>query len=142
MFLKAMVVLSLLALGHMLTSCGTSRDVTSDIEGPYPIKVVIQNSITNQKNLTYSTDIAYKGVLLGALWTLQNNKELTFKVKIDRNYGLFLESVNDVAGNAEEHTYWEILAQLQNGTTIRADAGVGCFVPNPNDVVILKFTTW
>uniref|UniRef100_A0A4W4E6W2 DUF4430 domain-containing protein n=1 Tax=Electrophorus electricus TaxID=8005 RepID=A0A4W4E6W2_ELEEL len=103
---------------------------------------IYNSNITNQKNLTYSTNIAYRGILLGALRTLENNGKLNFTVTEDPNYGPFLKSVNGVEGNSADQTYWEILSQLQNGTIIRPDVGMGCYIPRQYNVVILKFTTW
>ena len=45
-----------------------------------------------------------------------------FKVVVDPNYGLFLESVNGVAGNKLKHTYWEILSE-SSGEYTRLDVG-------------------
>lgn len=42
-----------------------------DIQQPYPISLQIYNSLTNQKNLTFTTEIAYRGILLGAMRKIQ-----------------------------------------------------------------------
>ncbi|MCI4385708.1 hypothetical protein PGIGA_G00053810 [Pangasianodon gigas] len=116
---------------------------TSEIQKPYPISLLIYNSLTVQRNLTFNTEIAYRGILLGAMRKIQSaNNDFKFTIEEDPNYGPFLVSVNGVAGNNAEHTYWELLVKLQNGTIIRSDVGVGCYIPNPHDTVILKFTKW
>lgn len=43
----------------------------ADFQKPYPISLLIYNSLTNQKNLTFTTDIAYRGILLGAMRKIQ-----------------------------------------------------------------------
>lgn len=43
----------------------------ADIQKPYPISLLIYNSLTNQKNLTFTTEIAYRGILLGAMKKIQ-----------------------------------------------------------------------
>lgn len=43
-------------------------------------------------------------------------------MKEDPNFGLFLESVNGVAGNKDEKTYWEILSE-SSGEFDRLDVG-------------------
>lgn len=43
-------------------------------------------------------------------------------MKEDPDFGLFLESVNGVAGNEREHTYWEILSE-SSGEYSRMDVG-------------------
>lgn len=45
-----------------------------------------------------------------------------FTVKEDPDFGLFLESVNGVAGNVHEQTYWEILSE-NSGEYRRIDLG-------------------
>ncbi|KAL6470963.1 hypothetical protein MHYP_G00196130 [Metynnis hypsauchen] len=115
----------------------------SDIEGPYPISLVVYNSLADVKNLTFNTHIAYRGILLGAMRKIQNTTDaFTFHITDTLDYGPYLVSVNGVAGNDNERTYWELLSKLENGTIIRPDVGVGCYIPNPNDTVILKFTKW
>ncbi|KAF4085901.1 hypothetical protein AMELA_G00100590 [Ameiurus melas] len=116
---------------------------TSDVQNPSRISLVVYNSLTNKKNLTFTTDIAYRGILLGAMRKIQAaTNKFRFTIHEDPNYGPFLVSVNGLAGNSAEHTYWELLVKLQNYTIIRPDVGVGCYIPNPNDTVILKFTKW
>lgn len=45
-----------------------------------------------------------------------------FTVKEDPDFGPFLESVNGVAGNEHEQTYWEILSE-SSGEHRRLDVG-------------------
>lgn len=45
-----------------------------------------------------------------------------FTVREDPDFGLFLESVNGVAGNVHEQTYWEILSE-SSGDYRRIDVG-------------------
>ncbi|XP_036416088.1 transcobalamin-1-like [Colossoma macropomum] len=139
MAFRLLALLSSLLFAFELASSACN----SDIEGPYPISLVVYNSLADVQNLTYTTDIAYRGILLGAMMKIQESAD-TFKFTITENpdYGPYLVSVNGVAGNDNEQTYWELLAQLQNGTIIRPDVGVGCYIPNPHDKVILKFTKW
>uniref|UniRef100_A0A4W5P260 Transcobalamin-like C-terminal domain-containing protein n=2 Tax=Hucho hucho TaxID=62062 RepID=A0A4W5P260_9TELE len=106
------------------------------------IELVVVNSISNTPNKTYSTDVAFRGILIGAMRRLQDtNAGFNFTYTEDRNYGPFLVSVNGVAGNNTENTFWEILVQTGgNGTTITPDVGIGCYIPEPNDRIILRFT--
>uniref|UniRef100_A0AAZ3Q882 Uncharacterized protein n=1 Tax=Oncorhynchus tshawytscha TaxID=74940 RepID=A0AAZ3Q882_ONCTS len=89
------------------------------------IELVVVNSISNTPNKTYSTDVAIRGVLIGAMRRLQETTAgFNFTYTEDRNYGPFLVSVNGVAGNNTENTFWELLVQTGgNGTTIRPDVG-------------------
>uniref|UniRef100_A0A8C7TRV6 Transcobalamin-like C-terminal domain-containing protein n=1 Tax=Oncorhynchus mykiss TaxID=8022 RepID=A0A8C7TRV6_ONCMY len=105
------------------------------------IELVVVNNISNTTNKTYSTDIAFRGVLIGAMRRLQTNSGFNFTYTEDPNYGPFLVSVNGVAGNNTEKTFWELLVQTGgNGTIIRPDVGIGCYIPKQNDRIILNFT--
>ncbi|KAL7831681.1 hypothetical protein AOLI_G00292290 [Acnodon oligacanthus] len=139
MALRLLAPLSSLLFAFELASSACN----SDNKGPYPISLVVYNSLIQDKNLTYTTEIAYRGILLGAMKKIQaTTSTFRFTTKEDSNYGPFLVSVNGVAGNSADHTYWELLAQLKNGTTIRPDVGVGSYIPNPRDMIILKFRKW
>ena len=39
------------------------------------------------------------------------------------DYGPFLESVNGLAGNTTEHTYWQVLARTMDGKIMPTDVG-------------------
>ncbi|XP_071215546.1 transcobalamin-1-like isoform X2 [Salvelinus alpinus] len=97
--------------------------LTEKAYGPNPIKLTIVNSISNAPNETYSADVVFRGILLGAMRRLQQtNADFKFTYTEDPNYGPFLESVNGVAGDNAEHTYWELLVQTgTNGPVIRPD---------------------
>ncbi|XP_037402312.1 transcobalamin-1-like [Pygocentrus nattereri] len=139
MALRLLALLSSLLFVFELASSACN----SDIKGPYPISLVVYNSLADVKNLTFKTEIAYRGILLGAMKKIQaSTDEFKFTINETLDYGPYLLSVNGVAGNDENQTYWELLSELQNGTIIMPDVGVGCYIPNPHDKVILKFTKW
>lgn len=48
---------------------------------------------------------------------------LRFTYTEDPNYGLFLQSVNGLAGSFETHTYWELLVKTPKGKIIRPNVG-------------------
>ncbi|KAJ8368192.1 hypothetical protein SKAU_G00082200 [Synaphobranchus kaupii] len=106
-----------------------------------PIDLIVLNSLENT-NMTYSTTIAYRGILLGAMRRLQDAPNcFKFTTREDDNYGPFLVSVNGLAGNENDRTYWQLLAE-SNGTTIIPNVGVGCYIPKPGERIILKFTKY
>ncbi|XP_028276008.1 transcobalamin-1-like [Parambassis ranga] len=110
---------------------------------PAPIDVVVENSLLGTAPLTYSTHVVYRGILLGALNRLMDsNANFKFTYTEDPNYGPYLESVNGLAGNDKERTYWELLVKTPDGTIIRPDVGIGCYIPKAKEQIILRFTKW
>uniref|UniRef100_A0A8C9Y8S2 Transcobalamin-like C-terminal domain-containing protein n=1 Tax=Sander lucioperca TaxID=283035 RepID=A0A8C9Y8S2_SANLU len=108
-----------------------------------PIDVLVENSLLGTAPVTFSTRVAYRGILLGALKRLMDsNANFKFTYTEDPNYGPYLESVNGVAGNDKDHTYWELLVKTPDGKIIRPDVGIGCYIPSANEQIILKFTKW
>ncbi|XP_030599464.1 transcobalamin-1-like [Archocentrus centrarchus] len=108
-----------------------------------PIDIVVKNSLQNKVPLTYTTQVAYRGILLGAMKRLMDSDAgFKFTYSENLNYGPYLESVNGVAGNNEDHTYWELLAKNSNGEFERTDVGIGCYIPSPYQQIILNFTKW
>ncbi|XP_046891187.1 transcobalamin-1-like [Hypomesus transpacificus] len=114
-----------------------------DLQGRYPIGLQVYDSVNNSPNLTYTTNMAYRGILLGAMRNLQKtNSNFKFTYHETNDYGPYLESINGVAGEDAKQTYWELLVRLVNGTVIRPDVGIGCYIPEANQMVIFKYTTW
>ncbi|KAI4878840.1 hypothetical protein NFI96_033556 [Prochilodus magdalenae] len=109
----------------------------------YPLTMTVYDTVTNKPNKTYSTEVAYRGILIGAMQRAKkkyNNFRFTTTYNLD--YGPFLESVNGLKGNTTQHTYWQLLIQPKNGMVIVADVGIGCYIPDPDDHIIFKFTKW
>ncbi|KAL7400288.1 hypothetical protein ABVT39_009728 [Epinephelus coioides] len=131
--LSAALLLLLLLLPGNLT----------EISEPVPIEVVVENSLLGTAPETFSTHVVYRGILLGALKRLMSSDaNFKFTYTEDPNYGPYLESVNGVAGNDKDHTYWELLVRTPDGKIIRPDVGIGCYIPNAKEQIILRFTTW
>uniref|UniRef100_A0A671V0L7 Transcobalamin-like C-terminal domain-containing protein n=1 Tax=Sparus aurata TaxID=8175 RepID=A0A671V0L7_SPAAU len=127
--LSAALLLLLLLPGGPVAGFGQAR-----------ITVLVTNSVTNSPNHTYGTYVYYRGILLGGLRRLQDSdSNFTFTYKEDPNYGPFLQSVNGLAGSNEERTYWELLVNTTNNEIIRPDVGIGCYIPNDNDQIILNY---
>ncbi|KAM4628221.1 transcobalamin-1-like [Polymixia lowei] len=72
----------------------------------------------------------------------RSNADFKFTYTEHLDYGPYLQSVNGVAGNTADHTYWELLVKTPGGKTIRPDVGIGCYIPKPKEQIILKFTKW
>ncbi|XP_029922089.1 transcobalamin-1-like [Myripristis murdjan] len=101
------------------------------------------NNVQQTPNKTYSTYVVYRGILLGALKRLQDSDaDFEFTYTEDFNYGPYLHSVNGLAGNNIAQTYWELLVKTTDGNITRPDVGIGCYIPNANDQIILRYTTW
>ncbi|XP_077403343.1 cobalamin binding intrinsic factor-like [Vanacampus margaritifer] len=107
-----------------------------------PIRLSVMNDLSNMTPETHFTSVLEGGVLLGALRRIQElQPDFEFTLKEDPNYGLFLESVNGVAGSEKDQTYWEILSE-NSGKYTRLDVGIGCYTPSENEHIVLRFSTW
>lgn len=116
---------------------------SADSSDPTNFTIMVTNAVTDSANQTYSTYVVYRGILLGGMRRLQDsNSGFNFTYTENLNYGPFLESVNGLAGNSEERTYWELLVQKPNSTVIRPDVGIGCYIPSANDKIILNFNRY
>uniref|UniRef100_A0A3P8V2S5 Uncharacterized protein n=1 Tax=Cynoglossus semilaevis TaxID=244447 RepID=A0A3P8V2S5_CYNSE len=108
-----------------------------------PIEVVVENSLLGAAPLTYSTHVAYRGILIGALRRLmESNAGFTFTSTEHPDYGAYLESVNGLAGSDEDRTYWELLVRTPDGKIIRPDVGIGCYIPREKERIILRLSRW
>ncbi|XP_078028536.1 cobalamin binding intrinsic factor-like [Epinephelus lanceolatus] len=131
---------ALLFVGFLLM---LTRGALTD-KGPatLPIRVSVENDLSNMTPESHFSSVVEGGVLLGALRRLQETqRDFKFTVKVDPEFGLLLESVNGVAGNEREQTYWEILSETSGGYN-RLDVGIGCYRPKANEHIILRFSTW
>uniref|UniRef100_A0A3B1JUY3 Uncharacterized protein n=1 Tax=Astyanax mexicanus TaxID=7994 RepID=A0A3B1JUY3_ASTMX len=90
-----------------------------------PSRVTVKDEFTASSSF-FQTSVLEGGVLYGALTRLQDSSNgFKFTVKIDPNLGLYLESVNGVAGSEAKHTYWQILSE-HDGTVTKLDVGKCC----------------
>uniref|UniRef100_A0A3B4Y3J9 Uncharacterized protein n=1 Tax=Seriola lalandi dorsalis TaxID=1841481 RepID=A0A3B4Y3J9_SERLL len=134
----ALSTTTLLSVGFLLLL--TQGTLTNKVS--LPIRLTVENDLSNMTPESYSSSVVEGGVLLGALRRLQETQQdFKFIVKEDPDFGLFLESVNGVAGSEQEQTYWEILSE-SSGEYSRLDVGIGCYRPKPNEHIILRFSTW
>ncbi|XP_015192824.1 cobalamin binding intrinsic factor-like [Lepisosteus oculatus] len=113
--------------------------VQPESSGWSPILLSVRNAIDQKAPLSFRGSVPYRGSLLGAMWRIQQaNSNFSFETRDDINYGPYLVSVNGVAGNDTAHTYWQLLRYPKTPL----DRGVGCYIPKPNEHIILNFTTW
>ncbi|XP_056628160.1 cobalamin binding intrinsic factor-like [Triplophysa dalaica] len=107
------------------------------------IALTVINTLTQPPKISnYSTSVIEGAVLFGALNNLQDSKEeFCFTYTIDRNFGLYLESVNNVKGSKEDHTFWQLLTKTPSGE-VPLTTGIGCYQPKKDEHIILKFRKW
>uniref|UniRef100_A0A672IBT1 Transcobalamin-1-like n=1 Tax=Salarias fasciatus TaxID=181472 RepID=A0A672IBT1_SALFA len=109
-------------------------------DGLVPFEVVVQNRLLGTTPQAYITHVKFGGILLGGLKRLMNSTNtFRFTYTEDPDYGPYLESVNGLARNDDDRTYWELLVKMTNGTIVRTNAGIGCYIPSENEQVILNF---
>ncbi|XP_039987277.1 transcobalamin-1-like [Xiphias gladius] len=118
----------------------THNNLDSDL---VPIYVVVKNSLLDTPAFIYTTHVATRGILLGALKRLMHsNADFKFTYKDNPNYGPYLLSVNGLAGNNQDKTYWELLVVTPDGGLIIPNIGIGCYIPRKHDTIILNFKRW
>uniref|UniRef100_A0A672LS51 Transcobalamin beta b n=1 Tax=Sinocyclocheilus grahami TaxID=75366 RepID=A0A672LS51_SINGR len=106
-----------------------------------PINVTATNKFANTK-VPYPTAVTVGMPIFGVLNKLKDtNNSFTFTYSINKSFGIYLESVNGLAGSTENHTYWELLSKKGNSIT-RLNVGIGCYQPKKNENFIMNFTTW
>uniref|UniRef100_A0A671MV27 Uncharacterized protein n=1 Tax=Sinocyclocheilus anshuiensis TaxID=1608454 RepID=A0A671MV27_9TELE len=106
-----------------------------------PVRVTVINEFTNEQ-ISYSTTVIEEGLMFGALNQLQDtNDDFKFTYTIHKSFGIYLESVNGLAGSDKDQTYWELLSEKE-GVITRLEVGMGCYQPQRDENMILRFTTW
>ncbi len=115
---------------HSRASSKTTHDIPFNISAHHPLSL-------KAAQLLLLHIWACDGPSL--LWTdaLTSLCIARFTVKEDPDFGLLLESVNGVAGNEREETYWEILSE-SSGEYSRL--GVGEFPPQSFSTTYLRKT--
>uniref|UniRef100_A0A671QR19 Transcobalamin beta b n=1 Tax=Sinocyclocheilus anshuiensis TaxID=1608454 RepID=A0A671QR19_9TELE len=138
----ALTAISLLCFAALLPFPGLGgRDDHSGKQGQIPIKVTVINKFNNT-NVSYSPIATVGMPMFGVLNQLHDtNNNFNFTYNISKSYGIYLQSVNGLAGSTENHTYWELLSKKGN-TITRLNVGIGCYQPKKNENFIMNFTTW
>uniref|UniRef100_A0A3Q2CXG8 Uncharacterized protein n=1 Tax=Cyprinodon variegatus TaxID=28743 RepID=A0A3Q2CXG8_CYPVA len=132
---------ALLSVGFLLLLL-TREGMTNTGPISIPIRLTVENDLFNMAPESFSSSVAEGGVLLGALRRLQEAQpDFKFTVKDHPDFGVFLQSVNGVAGDEHKQTYWEILSE-NSGEYTRLDVGIGCYAPKADEHIILRFSTW
>ncbi|XP_029988921.1 transcobalamin-1-like [Sphaeramia orbicularis] len=127
--------------GNTGESCGSRNHFTTGSEET-PITVVVKNNITGDPPSSYPTSVRSGGILLSGLMRLQYTTDFRFTYIQDPNYGPYLEGVNGLHRSLKDHTYWELLVEKPDHTTIRLGVGIGCYIPAANDRIILNYNKY
>ncbi|CAM4727899.1 unnamed protein product [Leuciscus chuanchicus] len=121
-----------------LTGLG-ERDHSGELN-MIPVKVIVIND--RSEKISYSTTVTEGWTMFGALNELQDsNSSFKFSYTIDKHYGIFLESVNGLSGSIKDNTYWQLLSQKPGGDITPLEVGMGCYQPQRDENLILKFIT-
>ncbi|KAK2912068.1 hypothetical protein QQF64_027979 [Cirrhinus molitorella] len=137
----ALTTISLLCFAALLPFPGLGLPADSGKLEQVPVRVTVINDFTNEQ-ISYSTTVVEEGLMFGALNQLQySNDDFKFTYGTDANFGLYLESVNGLVGSDVDQTYWEILSE-KAGVITRVEAGIGCYQPQRDENMILRFTSW
>ncbi|XP_073695452.1 transcobalamin beta a [Garra rufa] len=137
----ALTAISLLCFAALLPFPGLGLSADSGKLEQVPVRVTIINDLTNEQ-ISYATTVVEEGLIFGALNQLQDsNDDFKFSYSTDKNFGLYVKSVNGLIGSDVDQTYWEILSE-KAGVITRVKAGIGCYQPERDENIILRFTTW
>ncbi|KAK7886836.1 hypothetical protein WMY93_026457 [Mugilogobius chulae] len=58
------------------------------------------------------------------------------------DYGPYLNSVNGLFEDRDKHTYWQLEVRKPDGKVIVPDVGIGCYIPEKDDEIILNYTKY
>uniref|UniRef100_A0A672LLT8 DUF4430 domain-containing protein n=1 Tax=Sinocyclocheilus grahami TaxID=75366 RepID=A0A672LLT8_SINGR len=137
----ALTAISLLCFAALLSFPGLGLHADSGKLEQVPVRVTVINEFTNEQ-ISYSTTVIEEGLMFGALNQLQDtNDNFKFTYTIHKTFGIYLESVNELAGSDMDQTYWELLSEKE-GVITRLEVGMGCYQPQRDENMILRFTTW
>ncbi|XP_073695475.1 cobalamin binding intrinsic factor-like [Garra rufa] len=137
-----LTAISLLCFAALLPSPGLGKqdDHSGDLKQMY-IKVTVTNKFANM-DISYPTSLSKGTPMFGVLNHLQDsNKNFSFTYSINKGHGIYLESVNGLAGSMANHTYWELLSKKGDDIS-RLNVGIGCYQPGKDENIIMNFTTW
>ncbi|XP_057215068.1 transcobalamin-1-like [Triplophysa rosa] len=103
------------------------------------ITMTVMNTLIQKPHESkYCTSVVEGATLFAALNKIQDSdKKFSFTYTVDKNLGLFLESVNGLYGSKEDHTFWELLSDEEPLNT-----GIGCYQLKEKDQIILKLKKW
>ncbi|XP_043094547.1 transcobalamin beta a [Puntigrus tetrazona] len=137
----ALTAISLLCVAALLPISGLGLPAHSGKLEQVPVRVTVINEFTNEQ-ISYSSTVIEEGLMFGALNQLQEtNNDFKFTYTIHKTFGIYLESVNGLAGSDKDQTYWELLSE-KDGVVTRLEVGIGCYQPQRDENMILRFTTW
>ncbi|CAM4542380.1 hypothetical protein PO909_026059 [Leuciscus waleckii] len=137
----ALTAISLLCFAALLPFPGLGLPADSGKLKQVPVKVTVTNDFTNE-HVSYAATVIEEGLMFGALNQLQDsNTGFKFSYTIHKTFGIYLESVNGLAGSDKDQTYWELLSE-KAGVITRLEVGIGCYQPQRDENLILRFTTW
>ncbi|XP_048042509.1 transcobalamin beta a [Megalobrama amblycephala] len=137
----ALTAITLLCFAALLPFPGLALPADSGKLEQVPVKVTVINDFTNEV-LSYSTTVIEEGLMFGVLNQLQDtSNDFKFSYTIHKTMGIYLESVNGLAGSDKDQTYWELLSE-KAGVITRLEVGIGCYQPQRDENMILRFTTW
>ncbi|KAK9974995.1 hypothetical protein ABG768_023059 [Culter alburnus] len=136
----ALTAITLLCFAALLPFPGLGGKEHSGELDMVLVKVDVTNKFTNNF-VSYSTNVTEGMPMFGVLNKLQDTQSFRFTYSINKSYGIFLESVNGLAGSTANKTYWELLSK-KGKTITRLNVGIGCYQPKKNEIFIMNYTTW